>query len=58
MHDHHWALGFRQFSFSRIAQALRDCTIHVFCSIPLYKQALVPLLFRVKVSCSPWSQLP
>jgi len=54
---HHWTLGFRQFSFSHIVQALQDGNIHVFCYSPLYRHALVPLLFQVKVSCSPWSQL-
>src|SRR5438270_8950241 len=53
-----WTLGFRQSSFSRIAQALRGRTVHAFRRSPLHVHALVPTSFRIRVSRSPRSHLP
>ena len=33
---HRWTLGFRQFSFDRIAQALQCHSLHAFDCAPLY----------------------
>ena len=55
---HRWVLGFRQFRFDPIAQALQGHSLHVFVYALLYIQALVPLPFRVQVSCSPRSLCP
>jgi hypothetical protein len=44
-----WTLGFRQCSFSHIAQALQGTAVHVFPQSPLSKQALVPSSFRTQV---------
>ena len=52
-----WTLGFRQFSFSPIAQALQSHSAHVFGCPLLYQHAVVPSPFRVQVSCSPRSHL-
>jgi hypothetical protein len=54
----HWRLGFRQSSFSPIAQALQSHSLRVFRCALLYEQALVPLPFGAQVSCSPRSHLP
>ena len=32
---HRWTLGFREFTFSRIAQALQNRSVHVFPYLPL-----------------------
>lgn len=42
-----WTLGFRQFSFSHIAQALQSHSLHILVYSLLYQHALVPSLFRV-----------
>ncbi len=55
---HRWTFGFREFTFSRSAQALQNRSIHVFCCVPLSQQALVPVPFRVEVSWSPRSLCP
>ena len=55
---HPWTLGFRQFSFSHIAQVLQSHSLHVFGRSLLYQHALVPSPFRVQVSCSPRSHCP
>ena len=54
----HWTLGFRQFSFSHIAQALQSNSAHVFGCPLLYQHAVVPSPFRVQVSRSPRSHCP
>jgi len=54
----HWTLGFRQFGFSHIAQALQSNSAHVFSCPLLYQQAVVPSPFRVQVSRSPRSHCP
>ena len=58
VHFHRWTFGFREFTFSRSAQALQNRSIHVFCCVPLSQQALVPVPFRVEVSWSPRSLCP
>ena len=35
---HRWTLGFRQYRFSRIAQALQGHAIHIFRHSPLYSR--------------------
>jgi len=55
VHFRHWTLGFRQYSFNLIAQALQSHNIHVFCCSPLYRHALVSSPFQVQVSRSPRS---
>jgi hypothetical protein len=40
---HHWTLGFRQFSFSHIAQALQGRTVHVFRVLPALQTCSCPL---------------
>jgi hypothetical protein len=40
---HRWALGFRQFRFSHIAQALQGRTIHVFRILPALQTCSCPL---------------
>jgi hypothetical protein len=55
---HPWTLGFRQFSFSPIAQALQSHSAHVFGCPLLYQHAVVPSPFRVQVSRSPRSHCP
>jgi len=32
---HRWTLGFREFTFSRIVQALQNRSVHVFHYLPL-----------------------
>jgi len=54
----HWTLGFRQSSFSPIAQALQSNSVHVFRCPLLYRHAVVPSPFRVQVSRSPRSHCP
>jgi hypothetical protein len=44
---HFWPFGFRQSSFSPIAQALRDLSLHVFDCSPLSQHALFPSPFQV-----------
>ena len=47
---HRWKLGFRQFSFHRIARVLRSGALHAFRHPPLHRHAIVPLGFRFGVS--------
>jgi len=55
---HPRTLGFRQFGFSLIAQALQSHSLHVFGCSPLYRHAVVPSSFRIQVSRSPRSLCP
>ena len=43
MKFHRWTLGFRQFSFDLIAQALQGHSLHVFHCAPLYSVVFQPL---------------
>ena len=44
---HRWGLGCKQWSVRLLMQALQDGTIRVFCSLPLFRHALVPSGFRL-----------
>ena len=55
---HPWILEFKQCSFSHIAQALQDHSVHIFHCLPLSDHALVPSPFRVQVRRSPRSHEP
>src|SRR3954453_5492298 len=54
----HWALGFRQFSFSHIAQVLQVHSLHGFNCFPLHDMLLSPFLFRSRLVRSPRSVYP